>query len=76
MCDMDELERRIKQESSSQVIDPKILGLLWNELPAGSHENYKLKFSKGEAAANPVNLASESNVPSGPVKIDAASIAK
>ena len=60
------------------MIDPKILGLLWNELPAGSHENYKLKYNRGEPTAAPVNLGSDSTLPTGPVKIEgtAASVAK
>ena len=53
---MVQLERRLKQETNSSVIDPKILGILWNELPAGSHENYKLKYHRGEALAQSAPL--------------------
>ena len=41
------------------MIDPRILGVLWNELPAGSHENYKLKYRKGEALAQPVTISNK-----------------
>ena len=41
------------------MIDPKILSVLWGELPSVSQENYKLKFHRGEAVAQEVSATNE-----------------
>ncbi len=49
------------------IIDPKMLGGMWNDLPSGQSVNYKLIYKRGVAppvsklASSPADLADSNN---------------